>query len=109
MLLSGIASIVATEAFPPGTIEVYVEAGTFLGYQGNYSGDPDSPTGLHLHFSVVKDDGSGTFLNELDIRNTYDPSPYLGMSLNHAENADEFPVCPGEVAFEDWELVADDE
>lgn len=38
--------------FPPGTREVFVEAGTFLGYQGNYSGDPASPGGgafAYLH------------------------------------------------------------
>ena len=36
----------------------------------------------------------GRFRNELDIRNTYDPSPYLGLSLN-ANTADgEVPLCP---------------
>jgi hypothetical protein len=34
---------------------------------------------MHLHFSVVKDDGHGKFLNELRIENTLDPSPYLGL------------------------------
>jgi murein DD-endopeptidase MepM/ murein hydrolase activator NlpD len=80
-------------AFPPGTQEVFVEAGTFLGNQGNYSGNPGNPTGVHLHFSIVKDDGRGNFLNELEIRNTYDPSPYLGLPLNAAENQDTIPVC----------------
>ncbi len=69
--------------FPPGVSEVFVKAGTLLGYQGNYSGTPGNPTGVHLHFSVVKDDGSGSFLNELEIGNTLDPSPYLGMRLNN--------------------------
>lgn len=32
---------------------------------------------MHLHFSIVKDDGNGRFLNELRIENTLDPSPYL--------------------------------
>lgn len=81
------------EAFPPGTSEVYVEEGTLLGYQGNYSGDPYNPTGVHLHFSIVKDDGSGNFLNELEINNTLDPSPYFGMALNAQENRDRIPVC----------------
>jgi murein DD-endopeptidase MepM/ murein hydrolase activator NlpD len=81
--------------FPMGTIEVYVERGSLLGYQGNYSGDPDNPTGIHLHFSIVKDDGSGSFRNELKIQNTLDPSPYLGMSLNAKENPDEIPLCKG--------------
>ncbi len=82
--------------FPPGTSEVYVEAGTFLGYQGNYSGDPGNPVGVHLHISVVKDDGFGRFKNELDINNTYDPSPYLGLRLNAHENPNQIPVCESE-------------
>lgn len=81
------------DTFPPGTWEVYVEEGTLLGYQGNYSGDPNNPTGVHLHFSIVKDDGSGNFMNELAIKNTLDPSPYLGMPLNAKENPDEVPTC----------------
>jgi len=83
-------------AFPPGTSDAFVEAGTPLGYQGNYSGDPSNPTGVHLHFSIVLDDGQGRFRNELDIRNTLDPSPYLGLRLNAAENPDQVPVCETE-------------
>lgn len=79
--------------FPPGTFEVFVEEGTLLGYQGNFSGDPGNPTGIHLHFSIVKDDGSGKWLNELEIDNTIDPSPYFGLPLNAASNPDEIPVC----------------
>jgi len=66
-------------AFPAGTVEQFVEAGTLLGYQGNYSGEPGNPVGVHLHFSIVRDDGQGQFLNELLIANTLDPSPYLGV------------------------------
>lgn len=80
-------------AFPPGTSEVYVEAGTLLGYQGNYSGDPGNPVGVHLHFSIVQDDGEGRFRNELQIGNTYDPSPYLGLDLNARQNPDGVPLC----------------
>jgi murein DD-endopeptidase MepM/ murein hydrolase activator NlpD len=80
--------------FPPGTSELYVEAGTLLGYQGNYSGDPFNPTGVHLHFSIVLDDGQGSFRNELEIRNTLDPSPYLGLPLNAEGHIDQIPVCP---------------
>ena len=72
--------------FPAGSHEVFVKTGTLLGYQGNYSGNPGNPTGVHLHFSIVKDDGTGKFLNELEIDNTLDPSPYLGMLLNNKEN-----------------------
>ncbi|MEO8354812.1 MAG: hypothetical protein ABI621_02765 [Chloroflexota bacterium] len=79
--------------FPAGTYDVPVDMGTFLGYQGDYSGDPNNPTGIHLHFSIVEDDGSGKFKNELDIHNTLDPSPYLGLSLNAHENRDRVPVC----------------
>ncbi len=79
--------------FPPGTTELYVEAGTVLGYQGNYSGDPFNPTGVHLHFSIVQDDGQGQFRNELEIRNTLDPSPYLGLPLNANLNPGDIPVC----------------
>lgn len=82
------------EDFPPGTEEVFVTAGTLLGYQGNFSGTPGAPTGIHLHFSVVLDNGSGRFLNELDIENTLDPSPYFAMNLNARSNVDEIPVCP---------------
>jgi murein DD-endopeptidase MepM/ murein hydrolase activator NlpD len=82
--------------FPPGTEDIFVEAGTFLGYQGNYSGDPGNPVGVHLHFSIVKDDGQGKFLNELEIENTLDPSPYFGLRLDASSNPDQVPVCPPE-------------
>ena len=81
-------------AFPPGTEELFVTAGTLLGYQGNFSGTPGSPTGVHLHFSIVLDDGHGHFLNELEIANTLDPSPYLGLPLNGNENPEGIPICP---------------
>ena len=81
------------DAFPRGTSEVKIPAGTLLGYQGNYSGSPDNPTGIHLHFSIVKDDGYGNFMNEMDINNTYDPSPYFGMELNANNNPAEIPTC----------------
>jgi murein DD-endopeptidase MepM/ murein hydrolase activator NlpD len=69
-------------AFPPGTKEQPVVAGQPLGAQGNYSGDAANPTGVHLHFSIVRGDGKGGFRNETDIANTLDPSPYFGMGLN---------------------------
>ena len=95
--------------FPPGTTEVWVAAGTFLGYVGNYSGSAVNPTGVHLHISVVKDDGEGTFTNELDINNTYDPTPYFNLPVDYNENPDDFPVCAGTVTVDDWELVPDHE
>jgi hypothetical protein len=85
------ASFVSNE-FPPGTYEKPVEAGTLLGRQGDYSGDPSNPVGVHLHVSIVKDNG-GQFMNELEITNTYDPSPYFGLALNAQQNLDAIPEC----------------
>lgn len=83
-----------SEEFPPGTSEIFVEAGTLLGYQGNYSGTPGNPTGIHLHFSIIKDDGEGQFLNETMIENTLDPSPYFNIGLNANQSPPEIPICP---------------
>jgi murein DD-endopeptidase MepM/ murein hydrolase activator NlpD len=80
--------------FPPGTQEKYVEEGTLLGYQGNYSGTPGNPVGIHLHFSIVMDDETGTFKNELKFQNTLDPSPYFDLPLNANTNQDIIPLCP---------------
>ncbi len=82
-------------AFPPGTNEVFVKAGTLLGYMGNYSGTPGKPTGVHLHFSIVLDDGKGKFRNELEITNTLDPSPYFNLPLNAHSNRGAVPLCEG--------------
>lgn len=101
-------SFISSE-FPAGTSERFVEAGTFLGYMGDFSGNPGNPTGLHLHFSVVKDDGEGHFLNELNIRNTYDPSPYFKLSLNHKQNPDNIPLCEQQITHEPWDFVDADE
>lgn len=79
-------------AFPSGSHEVFVPAGTLLGYQGNYSADPQNPTGMHLHFSIVLDD-NGSFRNELEFHNTLDPSPYLGVELNGTRIGKEIAVC----------------
>ncbi len=68
-------------------------AGTLLGYQGNYSGTAGNPTGVHLHFSIVLDDGEGRFLNELEISNTLDPSPYFNLALNEKDNPGDIPGC----------------
>ena len=88
-----------SEQFPPGTSEVFVEVGTLLGYQGNYSGSPDTPTGLHLHFSIVLDDGQGGYRNELEIGNTVDPSLYFNLPLNFWKNRSDFPTCGGTVIY----------
>lgn len=80
-------------AFPPGTFEVYIEAGTVLGRQGNFSGDPGNPTGIHLHISIVRDDGQGAFLNETRMENTLDPSPYLGLEAGVYDDWSRPIVC----------------
>jgi murein DD-endopeptidase MepM/ murein hydrolase activator NlpD len=80
--------------FPPGSSDVFIEAGTLIGYQGNYSADPTNPTGVHLHFSIVLDDGNGQFRNELEFRNTLDPSPYLGLELNGERIGNQIATCP---------------
>ncbi len=85
-------SFISSE-FPAGTNEVYIEAGTLLGYQGNYTGDPANPSGVHLHFSIVLSDSEGHFKNELKIANTLDPSPYFGIPLNGKTAPDEVVVC----------------
>lgn len=72
------------DEFPPGTYEVFVEAGTVIGYQGNWSGNPVRPTGLHLHFSIVKSNWSGSYLDERVIENTYDSLPFLGLVADEA-------------------------
>jgi hypothetical protein len=56
---------------------------------------------MHLHFSVVKDEG-GIYLNELDIDNTYDPTPYFNLPVNQNNNDGAFPVCDGLVTYEKW-------
>lgn len=81
------------EAFPPGTRELFVEQGTRLGYTGNYSGNPLNPVGIHLHFSIVLDNGDGLYRNELEYSNTIDPSPYLGLAVNYACNTSAVQVC----------------
>jgi hypothetical protein len=79
--------------FSAGTVEAFVAAGTRLGWQGNFSGTPGAPVGVHLHFSIVKDDGRGRFLDERRIENTLDPSPYFGMRLSAAQVGSQIVSC----------------
>ncbi len=78
--------------FPPSTSERFIKAGTLLGYMGNFSGTPGNPVGVHLHFSIVQDDGQGKFRNELKISNTLNPSPYFNLPLNGRKGGG-IPVC----------------
>jgi hypothetical protein len=77
------------DAFPPDTNGVWVEQGTLLGYQGEYSGS-GAPIGMHVHFSIVLSSTDGAFLNEARLENTLDPSPYFGMPLQTLD----FPTRP---------------
>jgi hypothetical protein len=81
-----------SDEFPAGTSEKSIDVGTYLGRQGDYSGDPNNPVGVHLHISIVRDE-AGKFMNELEIENTYDPSPYFGLALNALSSPDDAPVC----------------
>jgi murein DD-endopeptidase MepM/ murein hydrolase activator NlpD len=86
-----------SDLFPIGTSEKYVTAGTLLGYQGNFSGTPGQPVGVHLHFSIVLSEPDGSFRNETLISNTLDPSSYFGIGLNANQNLGEIPTCRGTV------------
>lgn len=68
-------------AFPPGTVDLPVSQGTFLGYQGAFSGGGPR-IGMHVHMSIVTSDADGSFKNEAVLNNTLDPSPYFGLPLN---------------------------
>lgn len=70
-------------AFPPGATEIFVEQGTLLGYTGDYNGGALRTVWVHLHFSIVRDNGQGSYSNELEFANTIDPSPYLGRNVTY--------------------------
>jgi murein DD-endopeptidase MepM/ murein hydrolase activator NlpD len=70
------------DTFPPGTNEQFVTAGTLLGYQGNWGGNPWQLTGRHLHFSVVKSDDDDSYRDERILDNTYNPIFLLGLTAN---------------------------
>ena len=85
------------DQIPRGTFELPIKQGALLGYQGDFNGLSPRRISTHLHFSIVIDDGAGNFLNETDLANVLDPSPYLGMRLN-TQCADRPPVCRVDVA-----------
>jgi hypothetical protein len=60
---------------------VPVKASQWLGYQGVWSGNSLRPGGMHLYPLVVRVAEDGSFLNEtvLEIENTVDLSPDLGL------------------------------
>jgi murein DD-endopeptidase MepM/ murein hydrolase activator NlpD len=84
-MASGDGSVDFIDAqFPQDSHEVPVRQGDLLGYTGNWSGNPLNPVGVHLHFSIVKDNGFGSYTNELYFDNTIDSSQYLGIPVNYA-------------------------
>lgn len=88
------------QTFSPDTYEVFVPQGTLLGYTGNYNGSSAHGIWTHLHFSIVRDDGNGRYMNELEINNTLDPSPYLGTAVNYTctpppTSCATIPICTG--------------
>ncbi|MEM7335130.1 MAG: M23 family metallopeptidase [Chloroflexota bacterium] len=70
-----------SEEFPRGTREKFVEAGTLLGYQGSWAGTAERDMSRHLHLSIVKSDNNGAYLNETEIANTFDPTPFFGLTM----------------------------
>lgn len=89
--LTGTTSYIA-ERFPPGAKDVPVRRGELIGYQGEYNGGPTAPRiGLHVHFSIVKSDLLGHYLNEARFENTLDPTPYLGLAVNDTPS-EAFPL-----------------
>lgn len=94
-----------SDAFPPGTTEQFVSQGTLLGYTGNYNGNSPRGVWVHLHFSIVVDDGSGSYSNELEFNNSIDPSRYLGIPVN-ISCAPLVPTCSPDPLCEDALLSA---
>lgn len=80
-----------SEQFPAGTSDVFVEQGTLLGYQGDFSGTGPK-VAQHLHFSIVLSDENGDFLSEAYLKNTLDPSPYFGLPLTVHNAGNKRPI-----------------
>src|SRR3989304_568489 len=60
--------------------------------EGNSFIDPAFPTGMHLHFSIVQDDGKGGFKSALEIRTLLGPSLYLAFEVNAGNVGDSIAV-----------------
>jgi len=73
-------------------VTVFNEGSGSIAY--DYSGNENDPVGMHLHFSIVKSDSEGRFLNESKIENTLDPSPYFGIPLINRKVDSEVSICP---------------
>ena len=75
---NGNRSYVAPE-FPIGAENVPVKAGQLLGYQGSWSGNPQWPMWIHVHFAVIRTAGEFPWTSTSAF--LLDPSPYLGLRL----------------------------
>jgi hypothetical protein len=69
------------EDFPVGTMDIPVEAGQLLGYQGKWSGTPFWPRWLHMHFAVIRAGNENDFPSEINLEDILDPTPYLNVAL----------------------------
>lgn len=81
------------DTFPPGVSEQFVPQGALLGYTGDYNGASARRIWVHLHFSMVLDDGRGHYRNELQFANTLDPTPYLRLPVAYAARTDGAIEC----------------
>lgn len=77
--------------YPQGTFGTPISQGTLIGYQGAYS--PQFPVAVHVHISIVRSEGNGSFRNEAILENTLNPSPYFGMDLNADTNIERPVRC----------------
>lgn len=75
---NGIDTLVVKE-FPVGAKNVPVKAGQLLGYQGSWSGNPQWPMWIHVHFGLIR--ATGNFPETFANYSTLNPSEYLGLRL----------------------------
>lgn len=77
---NGSDSYVARD-FPPGAANIPVKAGQLLGYQGSWSGRPNWPTWIHIHFAVIRAGEGGVFPGDLTLAEKLDPALYLNLAV----------------------------
>ena len=75
---NGTESFVAEE-FPIGAKNVPVKAGQLIGYQGSWSGNPQWPMWIHVHFGLVR--ATGNFPESFTSIIIQNPSEHLGLRL----------------------------
>ena len=72
------------EEFPAGSSDIPVKAGQLIGYQGVWSGKPQWPMWVHVHFSVIQADDPALRPGQMTSVTFLDPAPYLGLVLDVA-------------------------